>query len=153
MALRVGEQVEVERVVQVGLTTSSVPSRRRRRVGRVAHLREQHAARPSGLIGHRLGREDGDRVARAGAEHQSRLVAGVELDLGAEVDARLAHQVLDVGELSCRPAAVGEDDEVEPALEQRVDAGVVEVPAVGEIPPRPPVPKNDAETSPTASAA
>ena len=57
-----------------------------------------------------------------------------ERDLGAEVDAAAADRVAEVGE--ARPgigAAVEQDDIATPALYERVEPGVVEVAAVGQI--------------------
>ena len=138
VALGVGQQVQIQADMQVGLDDQqrALALAARRVAVAVAYARQQHAAARA-VVGQLVGREHGQVVAGQ-AEQARGLLAAVELDLGVQVDARLAHQVLDVGKAVLGVGAgVRQDDEVALALDQRVHAGVVEMPAVRQIPPGP----------------
>ncbi|VTY37389.1 Uncharacterised protein [Xylophilus ampelinus] len=97
----------------------------------VTHARQGQA----GLALHRR-----QVVERTEGVHERALHAGARLhegDVGAEVDAGAAHQVLEVAEAIGRVgAAIGQHDQLGLLLQQRVGAGVLEVAAVAEEPIR-----------------
>ena len=94
MALGIGQQVQVQAGMQVGLDDQQrAPVRAARRVAAaVVDARQQHPPARA-VVGQPVGREHGQSVARQ-AEKRRSFLARVENDLGIQVDACLAHQVL-----------------------------------------------------------
>ena len=143
---RVGNQIHIERVMQVGLDHQQRAFGPERlafaavlaaRAGplAVADARQQHTAARM-VVGHVFGRQHRE-LAAAEREQAVGLVVAVKVNLGAEVDARLAHQVFNIAKLVIGvAAAIRQDDEANLALDQRIDAAVLKMSAVRQIPPR-----------------
>ena len=144
--LCIGQQVHVERIVQVGLDHQQRTFRAHRRAFTaispprpgalpVANACQQHAATRM-VVGHVFRRQHRELLA-AQREQAGRFVTAVKVNLGTEIDAGLAHQVLHIAKLIPGVATrVRQDDEAQLPFEQRINAAVFKMPAIGQIPPR-----------------
>ena len=145
--LRVGQEVHVQRVMQIGLDDQQrafgPKAFARQAIGvqracalAVADARQEHT--PAGMVvGQVLGREHGQLIAGE-AEERVSFAAAVKIDVRAKIDAGFAHQVLQVAKLIVGVATgIGQDDEIQLAFDQRVNRAVLKVATIGQVPPGP----------------